>query len=81
MMELTSCCSSVASSSESTGLKRRMSSAYKMILAFLDSESSDIGSIKMLNRSGPRIEPCGTPEVTGTGLEAIPFRTTHCLLP
>ena len=45
----------------------RMSSAYKIILAFLDSESSEIESIKMLNKSGLRVEPCGTPEVTGTG--------------
>ena len=32
----------------------------------------------MLNRRGPRMEPWGTPGVTGALSEVIPSRTTSC---
>ena len=38
-------------------------------------------SITMLKSKGPRIEPCGTPEVTLISLEVVPSSTTLCFLP
>ena len=37
----------------------------------------EIGFIKMLKISGPRMEPCGTPEVTGVRVETLPSRATR----
>ncbi|CAN0178455.1 unnamed protein product, partial [Bubo scandiacus] len=37
---------------------------------------SSRSSIKMLNRSGPKTEPWGTPLVTGRQLELTPLTTT-----
>ena len=34
--------------------------------------------IKMQNRSGPRIDPWGTPLVTDISWEYVPFTSTHC---
>ena len=34
--------------------------------------------MNMLNSKGPRMEPWGTPDVTGAKSEAIPSRTTLC---
>ena len=36
--------------------------------------------IKMLNNSGPKIDPCGTLEVTATRSDIVPSRTTLCSL-
>ena len=33
----------------------------------------------MRNKIGPNTVPWGTPDVTGTGLEDIPFTTTVCV--
>ena len=30
------------------------------------------------NKSGPKIEPCGTPDVTDSQLDFAPFITTCC---
>ena len=40
----------------------------------------EIEFMKMLKRSGPRMEPCGTPDVTCAALEQVPSRTTFWLL-
>ena len=32
-----------------------------------------------MNKNGPRIVPCGTPEITGSKDEKEPFKTTRCL--
>ena len=32
--------------------------------------------MKIRNRTGPKTDPCGTPERTGTGSEARPSNTT-----
>ena len=32
----------------------------------------------MRNNKGPKIEPCGTPAVTLSQDECLPFRTTRC---
>ena len=36
----------------------------------------EIEFIKMLNMRGPKIDPCGTPEVTGVVVDDLPSRTT-----
>ncbi len=38
-------------------------------------------SMKIMKSNGPRMEPWGTPEVTGVGGEDEPSRTTLCSLP
>ena len=35
-----------------------------------------IESMKTENSSGPRMEPCGTPEVTGQAFDVTPSATT-----
>lgn len=40
-----------------------------------------MGFITILKSNGPRMEPCGTPEVTLAGLEVVPSSTTLCCLP
>ena len=40
----------------------------------------EIEFMKMLKRSGPRMEPCGTADVTCAALEQVPSRTTFWLL-
>ena len=50
-----------------------MSSAYKIILAFCESERLEIGFVKMLKIRGPR---SGSPEVTGTTPDETPSKTT-----
>ena len=39
----------------------------------------ETSSIWIRNRSGPRIEPCGTPEMTWTGGEDSSLMTTSCV--
>ena len=60
------------------GQERRISSAYKMTV-----EEEEKGNWKMsltykMKRRGPRIEPCGTPEITGILKEVAPSTTTCC---
>lgn len=35
--------------------------------------------IKIMNNKGPNIDPCGTPEVTGTKADSKPLMTTFCV--
>ena len=37
--------------------------------------------MKMMNRSGPKIEPCGTPDVIGSELDNTPLMLTFCRRP
>ena len=55
-----------------------MSSAYRIRLAPGESGRLVIEFMAMLSRRGPRMEPWGTPEVTGAWSEVVPSRTTHC---
>ena len=43
-------------------------------MAVLREGEREIGFMKI---SGPRMEPCGTPEVTGVRVETLPSRTTR----
>ena len=68
----------------STGLNRRMSSAYRMRLVFLERGSLEMEFITILKSKEPKIEPWGTPDVTLTSLDVVPSSTTvkyHSLLP
>ena len=56
-----------------------VSSAYRAM--FVPSlMQSDISLINSTNNSGPRIDPCGTPEVTSLRPDLLPFTRTHCFL-
>lgn len=50
-----------------------MSSAYRKILGSGERSERVMSFIKIIKSRGPRIEPCGTPEVTGR--EEWPTRT------
>ena len=52
-----------------------MSSAKAAI--WLDLTASDKEFTYRRNDMGPRIDPCGTPEVTGKGLDVVPNIVTH----
>ena len=45
------------------------------------SDDLTISLMKIINKSGPRIEPCGTPQVIELKLEALLFVATNCCLP
>ena len=66
-IRLTSCWRCDTSAAELTDLYRRMSSAYRINLAFCERGRLEMEFIWILNRSGPKMDPCGTPEVTGVG--------------
>ena len=36
--------------------------------------------MKILKSKGPRMEPWGTPDVTGVGSNVVPSKTTFCSL-
>ena len=57
-------------------MNKSILSAYRIRLAFWERFNFDIEFITMLNRRGPRIDPWGTPEVTSTGSEIDPCKTT-----
>ena len=65
-MRVRLCWKSLRSLKELIGLYIAMSSAYKMRWQLDESLTSEMEFMKMLNNSGPRMEPCGTPEVRGT---------------
>ena len=52
-----------------------MSSANSLALLFRESDKSFIYA---RNRQGPRTEPCGTPDMTGTVEDCLPSTTTDC---
>ena len=68
-----SLCRSFLPSSRSTLLPNVVSSAN---LLRVHSNSLSRSVINVFNRTGPNIEPCGTPLVTGHQLDLTPFTTT-----
>ena len=63
------------------GLYRTISSAYKANLLLCDRGRLQTESIKLVKRSGPRMDPCGTPDVTSQVSEVVPLITTLWVLP
>ena len=47
------------------GQERRISSAYRMTVEDEEKMKDVISLTYKMKRRGPRIEPCGTPEITG----------------
>ena len=47
----------------------------------ITSMETNVSNVEAKKRIGPSIDPCGTPDVTGTSLERSPSRTTVCDLP
>ncbi|KAK4825193.1 hypothetical protein QYF61_025121 [Mycteria americana] len=68
-----SLCRAFLPSSRSTLPHNLVSSANLLRVHSIPSSRS---LIKLLNRTGPKTEPCGTPLVTGRQLDLIPFTTT-----
>lgn len=59
-----------------------VSSAYKSVDEIQLPIFSGRSFMKMRKRSGPRIDPCGTPHVIGSSLEKLLFILTqfsHCV--
>ena len=57
-------------------ISTNVSSAYKMV-----NKNSDIlyrSFIKIINISGPNIEPCGTPHLTDLMTDCVPSNVTNC---
>ena len=67
------------SEAESMGLNRMMSSAYRISLELLDRDILVI-PFMMLNSSGPRMEPCGTPDRTAAESGVTPSSATRWYL-
>ena len=59
-------------------MKRDVSSAKSLAFDFKPSGKS---FMKIRKRSGPRIDPCGTPARIGLHVEVWPFKTTLWSLP
>jgi len=60
------------------GLYTTQSSAKRQTL---DLRASGMSLMYMRNRRGPRNVPCGTPDITSTGLIDAPWTLTTCCLP
>ncbi len=71
-----SCCVDWKSSRQVTGCRRRMSSAYTISFERCEILVLQILSMYKRNRRGPRIEPWGTPEITGAALDENPLTCT-----
>ena len=69
--------SSAAISGFSTIINKLVSSAKSRIF---EPMSVTISLIKSRNRSGPKIDPCGTPARMKFHADSTPGRTTLCLL-
>ena len=55
-----------------------MSSANVLIFAF--SKHLGMSLIYIKNRSGPRVEPCGTPHLIESGFDLAFSTSTYCVL-
>ena len=62
------------------GLYISMSSAYKDNFVLSESWIEVILSTYIRNRSGPKTEPCGTPDKTRTERECFQFTIQHAAL-
>ena len=60
------------------GQERRISSAYRMTLGEKEKGNWKMSLTYKMKRRGLRIEPCGTPEITGILREVAPSTTTCC---
>ena len=60
------------------GQERRISSAYRMTVEEEEKGNWKISLTYKMKRRGSRIEPCGTPEITGILKEVAPLTTTCC---
>ena len=61
---------------ELMGLYSKISTVYRARLLFGERGRLVIESMKTENSSGPRMEPCGTPEITGQAFDVTPSATT-----
>ena len=61
---------------EEIGLYSMMSSANIWMLASWDKGKDAISFRCNKKSNGPRIEPCGTADLTGNHVEQLPLRTT-----
>ena len=66
-------------SCDSATLLSVLSSAYPWGLVLTIKENMSL--IKILNKTGPKIDPWGTPANNVSNLLYVPFIFTHCLLP
>ena len=64
--------------SHGTQVESVLSSAYRMYLYWL--EHFVISFIKIKNRGGPKLDPCGTPHWITLGFESTFFIDTYCSL-
>ena len=71
-----SSCKELTLSVELMGLYSKISSVYRARLLFRERGRLVIEFMKTENSSGPRIEPCGTPEVTEQAFDVTPSATT-----
>ena len=55
-----------------------VSSAYSLTV---DKIPDEMSFTNKMNRTGPRIVPCGTPDKTGDQDEQVPHITTRCIRP
>ena len=79
-MMLISSCNSLQFELVEMGLYISMSSVYKENFVLSESWIEVILLTYIRNRSGPKTEPCGTPDKTRTERECFPFTTTCCSL-
>ena len=57
-----------------------VSSANLRMTSIISAQQS-ISFINIIKASGPRIDPCGTPDLTSDQSEWLPLMTTFCFLP
>ena len=65
------------SEGEERDCNRRISSANKKSFTEEGKWRSERSLMKIRNKSGPRIDPWGTPDVTGEGRDRDSFIRTH----
>ena len=75
ILSISDCILSAVSSGFLTTKNKLVSSANRLIFEFI---STTMSFIYIKKRSGPRIEPCGTPADIELRSEELPGRTTLC---